>query len=169
MILLGSTEHGVEPSDTCKRYQKTSRSYIDVTRPAVVKAYNANMGGVDLNDRMIAHYRSGARTRKWTVQTILHFFDLSAVNAWLLYQQDAEEAGIKGAEMMKFLQFKYALAMQLLKGISSDGSSHSSSGSSDVEDQRTGSKEAPSSHSANAVTSSPAFREAPPQVPPSEV
>ncbi|XP_043213160.1 piggyBac transposable element-derived protein 3-like [Amphibalanus amphitrite] len=134
MILLGSTEHGIEPSDTCKRYQKTSRSYIDVTRPAVVKAYNANMGGVDLNDRMIAHYRSGARTRKWTVKTILHFFDLSAVNAWLLYQQDAEEAGIKGAEMMKFLQFKYALAMQLLKGISSDGSSHSSSGSSDVEE-----------------------------------
>ena len=134
MILLGSTEHGIEPSDTCKRYQKTTRSYIDVTRPAVVKAYNANMGGVDLNDRMIAHYRSGARTQKWTIRTILHFFDLSAVNAWLLYLQDAEEVGIKGAEMMKFLQFKYALAMQLLKGMSSDDSSHSSSGSSGVEE-----------------------------------
>ena len=131
---MGSTEHGIEPTDTVKRYQKTTQSYIDVTRPEVVKAYNTNMGGVDLNDRMIAHYRSSAKTRKWTVKTILHFFDMSAVNAWVLYKQDAESSGLKDSEVMKFLQFNFALAMQLLEGIHDSDSSHEGSDGSDVEE-----------------------------------
>ena len=40
------------------------------------------------------------------------FFGASLLMSMLmLYQQEAEEVGIKREEMMKFLQFKHALAM----------------------------------------------------------
>ena len=125
-IYLASTEHGIEPEDEVSRYEKKTRSYITVRRPAVVKAYNACMGGVDLNDRMIALYRAGAKSKKWTIKTMLHFIDMAAVNAWILHRRS------HGEQRMKFLEFKYALAKQMLSWCDiSDGSGSSS----DSEDQ----------------------------------
>ena len=120
-IYLASTEHGIEPQDEVSRYEKKTRSYRTVSRPAVVKAYNACMGGVDLNDRMIALYRAGAKSKKWTIKTILHFIDMAAVNAWILHRRS------HGEHRMKFLEFKYALAKQMLSWCDiSDGSESSS-------------------------------------------
>ena len=122
-IYLASTEHGVEPADEVSRYEKKTRSYRTVSRPAVVKAYNACMGGVDLNDRMIALYRAGAKSKKWTIKTMLHFIDMAAVNAWILHRRS------HGERRMKFLEFKYALAKQMLSWCSISDESGSSSDS----------------------------------------
>src|SRR6218665_1150261 len=46
--------------------QETEK-YISVTRPDIVNQYNANMGGMDLMDRIISYYRISARTKKWTI------------------------------------------------------------------------------------------------------
>ena len=126
-IYLASTQHGVEPTDDVSRYEKKTRSNRTVSRPAVVKAYNACMGGVDLNDRMTALYRAGAKTKKWTIKTILHFIDMATVNAWILHRRS------HGERRMKFLEFKYALAKEMLSGCNNN--EESSMSSSDADEQ----------------------------------
>ncbi|KAK9720484.1 hypothetical protein QE152_g22038 [Popillia japonica] len=41
---------GADPLDSCIRWSKAERKYIEVKQQAVVKSYNANMAGVDLLD-----------------------------------------------------------------------------------------------------------------------
>ena len=113
-LCMASTAFGKEPVDKVKRYKKKEKTFIEVERPNVVAKYNINMGGVDLHDRMISHYRSGYRTRKWTIRTILHFFDVAAVQSWLLYKRDCEAVGRNPADVKKFLEFKHDLAMRLI-------------------------------------------------------
>ena len=63
-ITLLSSKHGIEPTDTCRRWSKKEKKYIEVKRPMVIKHYNEKMGGIDLIDRMIFLYRLKARTKK---------------------------------------------------------------------------------------------------------
>lgn len=143
-VYMASTEHGSDPEDLVKRYSRKERRYIEIKRPDVIRAYNKNMGGVDLNDRMVAHYRSGARTSKWTVKTMLHFLDLAAVNAWILYKKDCQLLGRPASGPMKMLEFKYRLAEQLLAGdaSSNSGSSSASNTGSGDESDKDGNQEA---------------------------
>lgn len=112
-VMLCSSKLGIEPHDKCKRWSKKDRKYVEIPRPLIVKEYNTNMGGIDLIDSMISYYRIKSRTKKWTVKTILHFFDLSIVNAWILMREDNK--CIKGKKMMQFLDFKVLIAEQLLR------------------------------------------------------
>lgn len=115
-LCMASTAFGKEPVDKVKRYKKKEKTFVEVERPNVVAKYNMSMGGVDLHDRMVSYYRSGYRTRKWTIRTILHFFDVAAVQAWLLYKKDCEKACRRSADVKKFLEFKHDLAMRLIYG-----------------------------------------------------
>jgi hypothetical protein len=49
-VVLASSKDGMMPTDQCRRWSKKDKAYIMVNRPAVVNAYNSNMGGVDLLD-----------------------------------------------------------------------------------------------------------------------
>jgi len=49
-VNLESSCMGVEPEGCCRRWSKSERKYIDIKQPAIVKNYNAFMGGVDLLD-----------------------------------------------------------------------------------------------------------------------
>ncbi|XP_054720937.1 piggyBac transposable element-derived protein 3-like [Uloborus diversus] len=57
-VLMLSTLCGIEPSDKCRRWSKPDNKKIDVPRPACVRLYNTYMGGIDLQDRFIALYRT---------------------------------------------------------------------------------------------------------------
>lgn len=70
VITMASTRHGPEPFTPARRYARADRAYVQVQMPDVVSQYNVNMGGVDLHNRMLAHYRSYHRTNKWPVRFI---------------------------------------------------------------------------------------------------
>ena len=82
-VLVLSSRHTKVPETTCKRWVKGQKSKKSFPQPQSVAAYNANMGGVDLTDRMLALYPHWAyRTNKWTVRVILHFFMIVTTNTW---------------------------------------------------------------------------------------
>lgn len=63
-VIMASSCHGSDPVIQVKRYCRKEKDYIDVPRPYAVGAYNHNMGGVDLYDRMLTLYRIATRTKK---------------------------------------------------------------------------------------------------------
>ena len=50
----------------------------------VVKTYNNNMGGVDLNDHMRGYYMVGRKSKKWWRCLMWFFVDVAIVNAYIL-------------------------------------------------------------------------------------
>ena len=86
------------------------------------------MGGIDLCDRMLSFYRIGAKSRKWTIRTIIHFFDVVAVNAWIQFRKDQTRQGESRKHKLEFLSFKIRLAEALM---AEDGSNSSDESSSD--------------------------------------
>ena len=114
-VLLTSTALQIEPSDTCKRWSKKDSKYIQISRPNIVKKYNECMGGIDLIDRMISYYRMGAKTKKWTVKTIFHLFDLAIANSWILYRQDKKALGYQEKDILKYVDFKIIIAEHFIQ------------------------------------------------------
>ena len=85
-VLTVSNFTGREPTNLCKRYERTVKK-IDVERPNSVAVYSKFMGSVDEADMLMSLYRSRFRCRKWYHRIAFHLFSLSAVNSWIIYQQ----------------------------------------------------------------------------------
>ena len=64
-VQLTSTHSALEPLSTIKRWDRKQHKYIDISCPAIVKEYNANMGGVDLFDMLMSLYKVDHRSPKW--------------------------------------------------------------------------------------------------------
>jgi len=97
------------------------RTKIDVPRPIIVKQYNANIGRVDLCDRMIAYYRMKYRINKWTLKTIMHFIDFAVVNSWILYKQDLNSRkNTPKKKIPQLLDYRITLAHELINSIQED-------------------------------------------------
>jgi len=102
-----STYAGAIPEDTTMRYDRKDRKRIEVTRPLSIQEYNKFMGGVDLMDRMIAHYPHGFKNKKWYLRVFFHFLNVSIVNSWIIYREQCSD--------IPLLNFKASLVWTMLQ------------------------------------------------------
>lgn len=90
-FVLASNFVGIGTADEVKRWDKSAKKEILVSRPEIVKKYNYGMGGVEKVDQLIALYRIFIKSHKWTLRLIFHAIDMACVNSWLEYKIKMEE------------------------------------------------------------------------------
>ena len=61
-----STYAGAEPEDEVQRWDRKEKNIVTISRPFAIAEYNKFMGGVDLIDRIIAHYPLASKTKNGT-------------------------------------------------------------------------------------------------------
>lgn len=105
-VHTASTYAGVEPTSFSRKWDKKSKARISVEMPFCISEYRNFMGGVDFNDRMVAHYPHGFKSKKWYLRIFFHFLNVALVNAWICYKQEIEDT--------TFLEFKSAVAHALM-------------------------------------------------------
>ena len=92
------------------------------------------MGGVDVCDQQIECYRTWVKTKKWTLKVALHFIDLSIVNSWMEYLEDAEKMRLPKKEILNLMNFKMSVAQEWLSTTVKKLSLPEESSSSDTEE-----------------------------------
>lgn len=112
-VNLISTYVGVEPIGKVQRWSQSDKKRIDVNRPHIVKIYNTYMGGVDLNDMLVALYRTKTRVKRFYLKIVYHMLDICIVNAWMLYRRDC--VACKIANFKKLIVFRSEIGHSLLK------------------------------------------------------
>ena len=137
-VVMLSSAHGLMLQDKCRRWSKTEKKYIEVDRPAIIKQYNGKMGGVDLCDRLISYYRMDARTKKWTIRTIMHFIDLAVTNAWVQYRCDEEKKTTPRRDILQLIDFRMNIAETYLAAVDEDSDDDADSDRNDGDDEDVG-------------------------------
>lgn len=79
---------GIDPVGNVKRWDRKSKTYIMVPRPAIVETYNKFLGGVDLLDMLSALSKFSFRSRRWYMYIWWHTVTVAVINAWNLYRRD---------------------------------------------------------------------------------
>ncbi|CAK9832668.1 PiggyBac transposable element-derived protein 3 [Anthophora retusa] len=108
VVHMISTYAGVEPQDYVQRWDRKTKKYITITRPFAVTEYNKFMGGVDISDRMVAHYPHSLNSKKFYHRIAFQFLNISITNSWILFNYDKEKK-------MSLLEFKASLANALIQ------------------------------------------------------
>ncbi|KRZ74128.1 PiggyBac transposable element-derived protein 3 [Trichinella papuae] len=83
-VLLTSTFACTKPVGKKKRWDRQTKTRIDVPAPAIIHEYNQHMGGVDLNNMLTRLYRIEHKSRKWYRRVFFWMIGAAITNAWLL-------------------------------------------------------------------------------------
>jgi hypothetical protein len=110
-----STLHGCQPIDLVERWSLKEKKFIQITRPDVVKVYNAHMGGVDLIDMLLSLYQINVRSQKYYIKIIFHLIDLSLVNASASLSSTLCSIERSKKNILYLLSFRIKVAQTLLK------------------------------------------------------
>ena len=113
-VLVGSNYVGIAPVGAIKRWDKTSNSYKDIPCPKIALAYDKNMGGADLANRLISLYRIKAQTKRWYIKVFWHLTNISKVNVWNLYRRHSAQYEKPRQQMLCLLKFSTALGNALI-------------------------------------------------------
>ena len=95
----------------------TRRNGSVVSKPTAIANYNKHMGGVDLCDQNMSYYPAGRESKKWWKYLLWNFFNLSIVNAYVLYTENVLTYTLP--KRYTQLDFRLALEDQLRDGFSS--------------------------------------------------
>ncbi|KAM7291292.1 piggyBac transposable element-derived protein 3 [Ixodes scapularis] len=113
-VNIASTYVGVENLSTVRRWSEATKQHVDIACPAIIKEYNAFMGGVDKMDYLLSLYPLRQRTKKWTVRVMSHFVSFGIVNSWLEYLRDAQENRTPRKSVLDLLGFQNEVALSLI-------------------------------------------------------
>lgn len=113
-IYMASNCTGAGIVTSVPRWDKNTKTYVEVKAPEIVTNYNKHMGGVDVLDQLLEYYRTFIKTRKWTLKVIIHFIDLAVVNSWRLYRNQCIANNMPARKIMDLLKFRLDLAETLL-------------------------------------------------------
>ncbi|XP_038153120.1 piggyBac transposable element-derived protein 3-like isoform X1 [Cyprinodon tularosa] len=113
-VTLVSSFAGPEPVQEIQRWDKATKTYIDVERPYIVATYNKYMGGVELLDLLTAKYKFTLKSRRWYMYIFWHTITLAVVNAWLLYKRHCQALAMPKKEMLSMRKFQAQLASSLI-------------------------------------------------------
>ncbi|KAM3864714.1 piggyBac transposable element-derived protein 3-like [Diretmus argenteus] len=101
VVTLLSTDMGVEPMSVY-RYCSDTKKKEQVSFPAVIKSYNANMGGIDKSGMLVHLYRTPLKSKKWYMWLFAYAIDISLTNAWLIYRRDCKALAVDGLPLKHF-------------------------------------------------------------------
>lgn len=90
-----------------RRWWKSGKSTIKISRPSSGQFYNTNMGGLDLDNQLLALYLLRRINRRWWFRQLMHFVDVSVVNAWVLSRRGNNTK-------MDILEFKSSVGRGLI-------------------------------------------------------
>ena len=111
-VIVGSSFAGIECHNMVQRYDQAKKEKVTIDCPDRVSQYNQSMGGVDLADMLICHYRTTIITRKrWYLKLIFHCVDIAKVNAWLLYQRHCEQRRVTKKMQISLRKFTTQLPL----------------------------------------------------------
>ena len=86
-------------------------------KPEVILYYNRTKSGVDILDRMVGTYTCKRMTRRWPVALFYNMIDVSAVNAYVVWQQLHDENNrIFSKKRRKKSLLEYQVFCQCQKG-----------------------------------------------------
>jgi len=100
-VYMASNVDQVEPVGVCQRYSRKERKYVGVQQPAINKAYNKAMGGVDLLDNSVKDYLITTCVRKWYWCIYTWFLNVCLVQAWRLFRAHLEKRRLQMLEEME--------------------------------------------------------------------
>uniref|UniRef100_A0A673LD19 PiggyBac transposable element-derived protein domain-containing protein n=1 Tax=Sinocyclocheilus rhinocerous TaxID=307959 RepID=A0A673LD19_9TELE len=102
VVTLLSTDMGVEPISSVYRYCSDTKRKEPISCPAVIKSYNANMGGIDKSDMLVHLYRTPMKSKRWYMRMFAYAIDVSLTNAWIMYRQDIKALAVDGLSLKNF-------------------------------------------------------------------
>ena len=77
------------PVGSIYRHVKESRAKKLIKCPAIVKAYNEYMGGVDLSNMLHSLYRINRRSKRWYMRIIYYLLAVCMTNSWIMYERSS--------------------------------------------------------------------------------
>ncbi|KAJ8883086.1 hypothetical protein PR048_014925 [Dryococelus australis] len=111
--MLLSTFVGSEPVHSVKRYDRKTKTALQVQYPDIISQYNHHMGGVDLLDSIVGCYKIVLRSKKSYFRLFYHLLDLSVINAWLLYRRVSVTKCLNRNKTINLADFKKEVATVL--------------------------------------------------------
>lgn len=112
-VQLISNHSNPENTVKIKRWDRASRTYIQIDCPTVVQDYNKSMGGVDLADMLISLYRTKMKTKRWYLKVLFHCVDIAKVNACLVYRRHCDQLNVSKKSQLSLLKFTMSIASAL--------------------------------------------------------
>ncbi|XP_051957445.1 piggyBac transposable element-derived protein 3-like [Xyrauchen texanus] len=106
IVTLLSTDMGAEPISSVHRYCSETKRKEQVSCPAVIKSYNANMGGIDKSDMLVHLYRTPMKSKRWYMRLFAYSVDVSLTNAWVFYRRDCKAIGLEVGLSLKIFRIQ---------------------------------------------------------------
>lgn len=98
-----------QPSLTTVGKKNKTGEIQDIQCPEVIAFYRKTMGGVDRADQLIGMYDHDRKSTKWWKKVFYTCLSMSAVNAWIMYNQLRRKK-----EQVPFLSYLVLLAEELI-------------------------------------------------------